>query len=146
MPPPSASYGSGARAMAREDVEMVRRALEEWNRGARSETAIRAFWHPEVEFLPRRSATEGPYRGIDGLERFVADTDETFEKFEQHYEILDMGDRLLVWGSLHVRARGSGIETDIPTGAILDFRDGKIVRWEDFGSKEKALEAVGMTE
>ncbi len=50
----------------------------------------------------------------------------------------------MVWGTLHVRARGSGIETDIPTGAILEFRDGKIARWEDFGSKDKTLEAVGL--
>ena len=45
-----------------------------------------------------------------------------------------------------MRARGSGIETDIPTGGILQFRDGKIVRWEDFGSKDKALEALGLQE
>jgi hypothetical protein len=31
-----------------------------------------------------------------------------------------------------------------PTGSILEFRDGKIVRWEDFGTKEKALKAVGL--
>ena len=52
----------------------------------------------------------------------------------------------MAWGNVHVRARGSGIETNIPAGAVLEFRDGKIVRWEDFGSKEKALEAVGLTE
>ena len=78
--------------MSQENVEMVRRALEEWNRGERSEARVRAFWHSDVEFLPRRSATEGPYRGIDGVERFVADTEETFEKFEQHYEVLDLGE------------------------------------------------------
>jgi hypothetical protein len=38
------------------------------------------------------------------------------------------------------------LETDIETGGLFDFRDGKIVRWEDFGSKEKALEAAGMSE
>ncbi len=65
---------------------------------ARELDAVRAVWHPEVEFLPRRSATEGPYRGIEGVERFIADTGETFEKFEQHYEVLDLGERLLVWG------------------------------------------------
>jgi hypothetical protein len=42
-----------------------------------------------------------------------------------------------------VRARGSGIETDIGMGGVFDFRDGKIVRWEDFGSKDRALEAIG---
>ena len=68
------------------------------------------------------------------------------EKFDLHYEFLDLGERVLAWGVIHVRARGSGIETDIPTGGIFDFRDGKIVRWEDFGSKEKALQAAGVQE
>ena len=30
--------------------------------------------------------------------------------------------------------------------AIIEFRDVKIVRWEDFGSKDKALEAAGLSE
>jgi ketosteroid isomerase-like protein len=132
--------------MSDESVELVRRALEEWNRGERSEARVRAFWHPDVEFLPRRSATEGPYRGIEGVERFIADTEETFERFEQHYEVVDLGERVLVSGQIHVRARGSGIETDVPAACVLEFRDGKIVRWEDFGSKDKALEALGLQE
>jgi hypothetical protein len=41
-----------------------------------------------------------------------------------------------------VRARGSGIETDIASGGVLEFHDGRIVRWEGFGSKDKALEAL----
>jgi hypothetical protein len=35
---------------------------------------------------------------------------------------------------------------DIPTGGIFDLRDGKIVRWHDFGSRGKALEAAGLAE
>jgi hypothetical protein len=34
----------------------------------------------------------------------------------------------------------------IPSGGIFDLRAGKITRWQDFGSKEKALEAVGLSE
>jgi hypothetical protein len=49
------------------------------------------------------------------------------------------------WSSCRVD-QCSGIETDIPTGAIVEFRDGKILRWEDFGSKEKAREAPGVPE
>jgi hypothetical protein len=47
-------------------------------------------------------------------------------------------------GEIHLRAKGSGIETDIPFGGLVEFLDGKIVRWEDFGSKDKALKAVGL--
>ena len=132
--------------MSQKNVELVRRAVDELNSGERSEERIRAVWHRDAEFLPRRSAIEGGYRGIEGFERWIADTDETFETFEQHYELIDLGERVVAWGTVHVQARGSGIETEIPAGAVLEFRDGKIVRWEDFGSKEKALEAVGLAE
>jgi hypothetical protein len=69
-----------------------------------------------------------------------------FDKFVWHYEFADLGERVLAWGQIHVRARGSGIETDVESGGIFEFREGKIVRWEDFGSKDKALDAVGLSE
>jgi hypothetical protein len=31
-------------------------------------------------------------------------------------------------------------------GGVLEFRDGKVVRWEDFGSKDNALKAAGLAE
>lgn len=130
--------------MSVENVEVVREAQESWNRG---ETAVREeIWHPDVEFLPLRSATEGGYRGVSGIEAFVSDTLAVFEKFEVNYEYADLGDQVLAWGTIHLRARGSGLETDIQTGGLFDFRDGKIVRWEDFGSKAAALEAAGLSE
>jgi ketosteroid isomerase-like protein len=130
--------------MSQENVELVREAQQGWNSG---ETAVRAdVWHPDVEFLPLRSATEGGYRGLSGIEAFVSDTLAVFEKFEMNYEYADLGDRVLAWGSIHLRARGSGLETDVETAGLFDFQDGKIVRWEDFGSKEKALEAAGLSE
>jgi limonene-1,2-epoxide hydrolase len=130
--------------MSQENVETVRSLQAEWNRGDTTVDADRL--HPDLEFLPLRAATEGVYRGLAGFESFIADTLEVFEKFEMHYEYADLGERVLAWGHIHVRARGSGIETDIETGGVFEFRDGKIVRWEDFGSKDKALEAVGLSE
>jgi limonene-1,2-epoxide hydrolase len=106
----------------------------------------RAHLDPDVEWIPLRAATEGGYRGVAGIDKFVADTSEVFDKFEAHCEFADLGERVLAWGVIHVRARGSGIETEIETGGVYEFRDGKLVRWEDFGSKEKALEAVGLSE
>ena len=131
--------------MSRENVELVRSLTDDWNRGdARAADPDRL--HPDLEFLPRRAATEGAYRGLAGLESYIADTLEVFEKFELHTEFADLGERVLSWGHIHVRARGSGIETDIEIGGVYEFRDGKVVRWEDFGSKDKALQAVGLSE
>ncbi len=132
--------------MAQENVELLRRGFDEMNRNGIGNVNLLLYFHPDVEYLPRRSATEGAYRGIAGIERFVSDTEAVFEKFQPRYEFLDLGERVLAWGVVHVRARGSGIETDVPTGSVFDFRDGKIVLWEDFGSRKKAVEAVGLAE
>jgi ketosteroid isomerase-like protein len=132
--------------MSQENVDLLRRINDGMNRGELNEMDFRSFFHPDVEFLPLRAATEGAYHGIAGIERFVTDTDETFERFEPRYEFLDLGERVLTWGTIHVRARQSGIDTDIPVSAVVEFRDGKIVRWQAFDSKEKALEAAGLAQ
>jgi SnoaL-like domain len=132
--------------MSQEHVDLLRRIGDGMNRGEMNEMDFRLFFHPDVEFLPLRAVTEGAYHGLAGMEKFVADTDDTFERFEPHYEFLDLGERVLAWGTIHVRARQSGIETDIPVGHVIDFRDGKVVRWQAFDSKEKALKAVGLEE
>jgi limonene-1,2-epoxide hydrolase len=132
--------------MSQENVELVRRVFENPPVQETDETELRSMFHPDVEFLPQRSGTEGAYRGIAGIEQFRADTEQVFEKFEVRYELLGLGERILAWGKVDVRARGSGVEVDVPMGGVFEFRDGKIVRWEDFGSKEKALKAVGLKE
>ena len=126
--------------MSAENVELVRRLQDEWNRN--DTFAVADTFHPDVEFLPLRTATEGSYRGLAGIENFVRDTREIFDKFEMRYEFADLGERVLAWGTIHVRARGSGIKTDIESGGLFEFREGKVVRWEDFGSKAKALQAA----
>jgi limonene-1,2-epoxide hydrolase len=127
--------------MSEENVELLRKFQDDRNRGGRD---FADAYHPEVEFLPLRSATEGAYHGLSGIEAFVADTSEVFDKFEMNFEFTDLGERVLAYGTIHVRARGSGLETEIQTGGLFEFRDGRIVRWEDFGSKSKALEAAGL--
>jgi hypothetical protein len=135
--------------MSQENVDLLRLLEDRTNRGQMSQMSdmeIRSFFHPDVEFLPLRAATEGAYHGIAGIERFIADNEAVFEKFEPHQEFLDLDERVLTWGTIRVKAKQSGIDTDIPVGGVVEFRDGKIVRWQAFDSKEKALKAVGLAE
>ncbi len=108
--------------MSRENVEVVRRLLDATQRDDLPATL--ACFDLDVEFIPLRAATEGPYRGHAGIERFRADTEENFETFEPHFELNDLGDRVLASGTIHVRGKGSGVEMDIPSAALIDFRDG----------------------
>ena len=130
--------------MSQENVEIVRRLLDAVDRD--DYPAVLACIDAEVEWVPLRAATEGSYRGHDGFESWWADTNDTFETFEPHFELRDLGDRVLAWGTIRMKGKGSGVEMEVPVGGIFDFREGRITRWEDFGSKEKALAAVGLPE
>src|SRR5437764_4839794 len=111
--------------MSQENVEVVRSIQDDWNRGDTTVDPERI--HPDLEYLPRRAATEGAYRGLAGLESYIADTLGVFEKFELHFEFADVGERLLSAGHIHARARGSGNATDIEIGRVCEFREGNVV-------------------
>ena len=51
-----------------------------------------------------------------------------------------------IFGAIHIRGRGSTVETDIPVAGIFTFEQGKLVRWEDFRDRDRALEAAGLSE
>jgi ketosteroid isomerase-like protein len=102
-----------------------------------------ALVDPDVVWIPLRATTEGEYRGHAGFERFVADTSATFESFEPRFAYRELTpDRVLAWGEISVRGRGSGAETEVRTGGVFELRDGRIARWQDFGSKEGALASL----
>jgi ketosteroid isomerase-like protein len=132
--------------MSEEHVEMFRRGVDAFNRG--DVEAWLEIMHPDVSFAPISSPLEGIYRGHSGIRRWLADNRKSFETFRVNYaDIRDLGDkRLLVIGTIHLRTRESGIETDVPTAAIATWREGLEIHWKDYGDPEKALEAAGLQE
>lgn len=98
---------------------------------------------PGVVWIPRRAGTEGEYRGHSGFERFFSDTDESFEEFVPRFELRELdSERVFARGSIHVRGRGSGAETDVPAAGVFEVRDGRVALWHDFGSRAAALAAL----
>ncbi len=131
--------------MSQENMRVFEKAMLAASRGD-----IEAFLRhvdEDIVWIAARSAVEGAYHGHDGLRKFFADNDESFDVFEPDFrEVRDLGDRILAVGSIHIRARGSTVETDIPVAGIFTFRRGKLLRWEDFRERRLALEAVGLSE
>ena len=111
-----------------------------------TEEDLPEYFDPDVEMIALRSVTEGAYRGYAGLLRLQADNAATFEKFEQRYDVREVGERVLATGTIRVRGAGSGVEMDIPAHIVIEFRHGKISRWHAFGLKAEALNALGLTE
>jgi len=131
--------------MSEQNVQIVRGCDEAFNRG--DVEAVLVVTDPDVEFIPRRAPIQGVYHGHQGIREFFADNAENFDLFEVHTEeTQDLGDRVLAFGTVRIRGTESGVEVSVPLAAVVTFRDGKIVRLEDFGERSRALEAAGLAE
>jgi ketosteroid isomerase-like protein len=95
-----------------------------------------------------RSAVEGSFVGHEGVRQFFADNATNFEVFQVRLDdVRDLGDdQVLAIGTIHIRGRGAGVETDVPMAGIATYREGKLSRWEDFRERRAALKAVGLAE
>jgi ketosteroid isomerase-like protein len=131
--------------MSQENVEAFHEGVEALKRG--DVDAVLQRMDAEVVWLAARSAVEGAYHGHDGIRTFMADNAENFERFEPDFrDVRDLGDRVLAIGTIHLRGRGSGVDTDVPAAGIATFKEGNLVRWEDFRERHLALEAAGLRE
>jgi ketosteroid isomerase-like protein len=131
--------------MSQENVETDRRCDEAISRG--DVDAFLLGIHPEIEFIPRRAAVQGTYHGHAGVRKFIADNAESYDRFEvSNEEFRDLGDRVVAFGTVRIRGRESGVEVTHPTALLVMFRDGRIIRFEDFGERSQALEAAGLSE
>jgi ketosteroid isomerase-like protein len=131
--------------VSKENVEIVRRSFEAFARGDLD--AAFADLHPDIEWCTAHDEPDQQtYRGIDGMRRFAATIEEPWEdRFAEKVTadaFIDRGDLVVVpWhGLLH--GRGSGIEIEISETYVARLRDGKIVRVDEFRTREEALEAV----
>jgi ketosteroid isomerase-like protein len=126
------------------NTELFLRGADSFTRG--DEAAIVQVVDEGIEFEPLRAATEGTFTGHEGIRAFLRDTRESFERFELDYsDVRDLeGGRVIALGTVHIRGRGSGVETDVPTAVIASFRDGRMTRFKDYGDHDAALEAAGL--
>jgi ketosteroid isomerase-like protein len=133
-------------AMSEENVEVVRGAINAWNRGD-YEAWIDGF-DSDCEFMPLRAQLEGQaYRGHDGLRQFMDDLAQDWEqvRFEVS-EIREVGDKVLVLIRFQGRGRASGANLDIPIGIVGKVQQGKVTQARMFSDPDEALEAVGLSD
>ena len=61
-------------------------------------------------------------------------------------EAIDCGDQVVVCYEVLARPKGSTREVKLNGADVWTVRDGRIARWEAYGSRKKALKAVGVEE
>ena len=78
---------------------------------------------------------------------WLADLDEYFDSAHIDCpDIRDLGDRVLALGTVRAIGRESGVETELPYTVVASFRNGLVTRFIDYGDRDKALEAAGLSD
>lgn len=125
------------------NIEKLADAFEAFNRRD-VEAFITAVDVPEdYEWRPFLTAgiEGGVYRGPAGTREWFANLDDVFESFSvDAMEYRDLGDRLLVFGTLHGRGRGSGVLVESPVGIVVELdTNGIPIRGIAFATHVEAL-------
>jgi uncharacterized protein len=134
--------------MSQENMEIVRRFYEAWNRSD-EETQIEAF-APEIEFRTAGLASpvglDAVYYGHAGLRKFTQEFRESWEQlFADPERIVERGEQVVVLVRLRGKGR-DGIEVERPFAHVWTMRGGRAVRIDGFADQQKALEAAGLSE
>ena len=127
--------------MSRENVELVRRIYEAWDR----EESARDFIAADVEYVNPSYAVEPGTR--HGRESFSV-VRETYEDFKLEIErFVDAGEEdVVVLAHYAGSGRASGVRMAGEHGYVWTIRDGAAVRFRWFQTHEEALDAAGVSE
>ena len=136
--------------MSQENVEIVRRGFEAFNRGGADSRASEAMLAPYIvwEVAIGVSDFDGVYRGRDEVRRFWR----TFmaELEDMHIEVeklVDCGERVFCVAHPVGRGRHSGaLAAGGTLYSVFTLRDGLVVRYQLFADRDQALEAAGLRE
>jgi ketosteroid isomerase-like protein len=131
--------------MSQENVEIVRAALDAYNR----EDWDALFQHMAPRFEFDMSRAVGTNRGIYGLDqarRYLVDFAASWEsvRIEPH-EFIESGDLVVVPQTTHARGR-DGIEVVSRPTYVWTIRDRAIEQVSLYQERQDALEAVGLSE
>jgi ketosteroid isomerase-like protein len=131
--------------MSQANVELVRQALEAFNR--RDVDAFGRLAAEDYEWFPSMvSVVEGgSFHGQDGIDRYFRESESTWEELLVLGEdFRDLGDRIVVLGRTRGRGRGSGVESESSIGMVCDIRDGKLSCVRAYLDHAETLRAAGL--
>jgi ketosteroid isomerase-like protein len=133
--------------MSQENVEVVRRLMDAWNRA--DFNAGRALLDPEV--VIDRSRSVGPdarvYRGYAQAEQFWIDWNNAWADVRWDIdECLPSGDRVALFGRFQGAGATSGVRVDANVSQVFELRAGRVTRATLFQNRSEALEAAGLSE
>jgi ketosteroid isomerase-like protein len=119
-------------ALARGDLEVARQLLD-----------------PAFEFdVTRTDLNPRVYHGLEGVLELVSEWTSTWEEYEFEVDELVKAGEDRVVGLLRERGRMKGSDSWVEhvRGVVWTIRAGKVLRYDEYPTKQDALEAAGLTE
>jgi len=138
--------------MPHDNAELVRAAIVAVNETYRTGELDPWRRHVEATFDPAvvlefgsGTFTEGEWRGIEGAVGFVGNQMDVLEgMWTRAEEVIEVDDDCIVVPlSFGGTARHTGIEVELSPAHLFRLRDGRVVRWQIFRTREEALAAAG---
>ncbi len=131
--------------MSQENVEIVKRALAEFQRGN--------FWVPEffepdvrIRWLDAVGAPSETV-GLQDMSTFMLNWLGTFDNMSMVAErVVDAGDQVVVIAAWQGRGKASGVDTEWRQGTVWTLRDGRVASVIGHQEPSDALEAAGLSE
>jgi ketosteroid isomerase-like protein len=126
-------------------IRVMKRVFEGWK--ARDFDALLDLTDPQIFAelaLPPGDSTQS-YRGHEEIRAFLRDGDETYEHFKAEPQTFAVGSsgRVFAEGSVSYKRPGTGGMTSAAFW-VCEVRDSKIVSWQSFSNRRRALAAAGL--
>ena len=133
--------------MSQENVEIVQRGIETWNR--RDLTTWLSFFSSdaEIDWSRARGPLKGVYRGPGEIETLWREFFFMFEEaqIETTHGFADEGSEVVVSNTSHFRGR-EGVEVSASSTWVFTVENGQFTRLRLFQQRAEALEAAGVSE
>jgi ketosteroid isomerase-like protein len=131
--------------MSEENVEVVRRAHEHFRRTAE---VLPEIYDPDAEWMAAREDPDAEtHRGLEAIRGYFAQWTGMFEDIDfRAEELIDAGHKVFAWIRFSGRGATSGVPVEMEQAQIWTFREGKVVRVEEYFDRREAREAAGLSE
>jgi ketosteroid isomerase-like protein len=131
--------------MSRENVELVRRQHEHFNRTGE---LLAEIFDRGVEWMAAREDPDAAtHRGLEAIRGYFAQWVGMFESIDLRAdELIDAGDKVFAWIRFSGQGEASGATVEMEQAQIWSFRDGQVVRVEEYFDRAEGLEAAGLRE
>jgi ketosteroid isomerase-like protein len=133
--------------MSRENMEVVRRKIETHN--LEDTAGFLDQWDPECEWFTVTGSQmdAAPYRGLEGIRRYLAERAETWSELRFDIEQMLEGkdnDVVVLVGVLRGTGRLSGVSVEQRIGLVYELHGRKIRYCRAYRDPQDALSAAGL--